>query len=82
MRRYRLSLCLALAVAALAYAGSKASAEPCNIKLGVPNNTRILLNHKKLAQCNGALGCKCVSCWNVDGSASSTCIPLAVAMPK
>jgi hypothetical protein len=82
MRRFRLPLFFALAFSVLAYAASSARAEPCTIGLGVHNNAWILLKHKKLAQCQGAMGCKCVSCWNLDGSASSTCFPLVVAMPK
>ena len=82
MRRYRIPLYFALALAGLAYSGSIASAEPCTIGLGVHNHASILLKGKKLAQCQGAMGCKCISCWNLDGSASATCVPLFVSMPK
>ena len=83
MRRYRLSLSIALALVALAYAGSNARAEPCTVGLNVHNHAWILFKHKKLAQCmSGAAGCKCVSCWNLDGSVSSTCFALVVPAPK
>jgi hypothetical protein len=82
MRHIKLSLCLAVALSALAYSASAVRAEPCTIGLGVHNHAWILLKGKKLAQCQGAMGCKCVSCWNADGSASSTCFPLFVSMPK
>jgi hypothetical protein len=82
MRRYRLSLCIALALIGLAVAGSNTRAEPCTIGLNVHNHAWVLLKHKKLAQCNSAAGCKCVSCWNLDHSASSTCFALVVAAPK
>ena len=78
----RCSLCFALALAALAFGGSSVRAEPCTVGLGVHNHAWILLKGKKLAQCTGDKGCKCVSCWNLNGSASSTCFPLVVAMPK
>ena len=74
----RRSVCFALALAALAFAGSSVRAEPCTIGLGVHSHAWILLKGKKLAQCTGDNGCKCVSCWNLDGSASSTCFPLVV----
>lgn len=82
MRRIRLSLCVALAASALAYSASVARAEPCAIGLGVHNNASIWLKGKKLASCAGAMGCKCISCWNLDGTASTVCVPLVVAMPK
>lgn len=83
MRRYRLSMYLALALVGLAFAGTSVRAEPCTVGLGVHNHAWIVLKGKKLAQCNGNAGCKCVSCWNIlDGSASSTCYPLFVSMPK
>ena len=56
MRRYRIPLYFALALAGLAYSGSIASAEPCTIGLGVHNHAWVLLKGKKLAQCQGAMG--------------------------
>jgi hypothetical protein len=82
MRRRGLFLCLAFALAAgLVWSTSQASAEPCAVGLNTHNHARILLNHKRLAQCNGAAGCKCVSCYNLDRSVTSTCYPLAAAVP-
>jgi hypothetical protein len=81
MRRYGFSLCLTIAVAGLVWSASQAVAEPCAVGVGVPNHAWILLKHKRLAQCTAATGCKCVSCYNLDGTASSTCYPLVVAMP-
>ena len=82
MRRYRLSLCLALALAAVSYAGSNARAEPCAVGLNVHNHAWILYKHKKLAQCQSGPGCKCVSCYNLDGSVFSACYPLVASVPK
>ena len=83
MRRYRFSLGVALALASLAVAGTKVSAEPCKIGLNVHNHAWIVFKHKKLAQClSGPAGCKCVSCWNLDGSVSSACFPLVAPAPK
>jgi hypothetical protein len=82
MRRYGLSLCLMVALAAdLVWSASQAVAEPCAVGLGVHNHAWILLKHKRLAQCAAGAGCKCVSCYNLDGTASSTCHPLVAAMP-
>jgi len=74
----RRSLYIALAFSALVYSGSIASAEPCTIGLHVNKGAWILYKHKKLAQCVGALGCKCVSCYNLDKSVSATCFALVV----
>ena len=76
MRRFRFSLYVALALSALAYAGSAAQAEPCAVGLTVHNHAWITLKGKKLAQCTGAAGCKCVSCYNLDGSVTSACFAL------
>lgn len=82
MRRSLLSLSVALALVGVAFAGSKASAEPCKIGLNVHNHAWILYKHKKLAQCNaGAAGCKCVSCWNLDKSVSAMCVALIAPAP-
>jgi hypothetical protein len=79
MRRIRLSLYVALALSALAYSASVARAEPCTVAVGVKNHASIWLKGQKLASCDSAMGCKCVSCWNILGGApSSTCYPLFV----
>ena len=78
MRRYRLSLYVALAVAGLVYSGSNASAQSwCAVQYTVHNSARILLNHKTIASCtSGAAGCECVSCYTLTGSVSSACYAL------
>jgi hypothetical protein len=82
MRRYGLSFCLVVALAAgLAWSVSQAMAEPCAVGVGVHNHAWIALKHKRLAQCTAGLGCKCVSCYNLDGTVSATCYPLLAAMP-
>jgi hypothetical protein len=83
MRRYGFSLCLALALAAgLVWSASQALAEPCAVGVSVHNHARIMLNHKRLAQCTAGQGCKCVSCYNLNGTVSATCYPLVAAMPR
>jgi hypothetical protein len=79
MRRIRLSLYVALALCALAYSASVARAEPCTVAVGVNNHASVWLKGQKLASCDSATGCKCVSCWNIlGGAAASTCYPLFV----
>jgi hypothetical protein len=83
MRRYRLSVCLTVAFAAgLAYSASQALAEPCAVGVNVHNHAWIVLKHKRLAQCNSAPGCKCVSCYHLDGSVAAACYPLVAAIPR
>ena len=82
MRRYGLSVCLTVALAAgLVWSASQASAEPCAVGVNVHNHAWIVLKHKRLAQCSAGPGCKCVSCYNLDGSVSATCYPLVAAIP-
>lgn len=77
MRRYWLPVCVALAMAGVAY--STAQAEPCTIGLAVHNHATVWLKGQKLATCASATGCKCVSCWNILGGApATTCYPLFV----
>ncbi len=82
MRRIRLSLCLAVAMSALAYSGAQAVGLNCAVGITVNNNASIWLHHKKIASCSGAFGCKCVSCYDLDGSVSSACYPLVAPGPK
>ncbi|HZC54851.1 MAG TPA: hypothetical protein VE396_02225 [Xanthobacteraceae bacterium] len=81
MRRIRLSLCVAVALSALAYSGAQAAGLNCAVGISVNNKATIWLHHKKIAWCSGAFGCKCVSCYNLDGSVSSACHPLVAPMP-
>ena len=82
MRRYGLSLCLTVALAAgLVWSASQALAEPCAVGVNVHNHAWILLKHKRLTQCTAGPGCKCVSCYNLNGSVTATCYPLVAAIP-
>lgn len=82
MRRYRLSVFLAAALAAgLAYSTSQAMADACWIGLNIRNHVWVVLHHHRLAQCNSAPGCKCVACYNFNGSVSAICYPLAAPIP-
>jgi hypothetical protein len=51
------------------------------VGVNVHNHASIMLKHKRLAQCNSAAGCKCVSCYNLDKSVSAACYPLVAAIP-
>jgi hypothetical protein len=83
MRRIRLALCAALALSAFGYSGSSAWAGACAVQLAVHNHASIWLNGKRLAQCvSGASGCKCVSCYNFDGSVYAACYPLVAPIPR
>jgi len=85
MRRFGLSLGLALAVSGLVYSGSASAAWPgvCAVGLVVNNNARITLHGKTLAKCvSGANGCKCVSCYDLSGAVYSACYALVAPMPK
>ena len=84
MRRFGLSLGVALA---LVYSGSAWAAgltwPACAVGTSVHNHARILLHHKTIAKCDGkTAGCKCVSCYNLDGSVYSACYALVAPMPK
>jgi hypothetical protein len=86
MRVYRLAMCLAVIglTMSLGYSTSQAQALPslaCAIGLNIHPGARILLNHHTIAQCTGAAGCKCVSCYNFNGSVSALCFPLITPIP-
>jgi hypothetical protein len=83
MRRFGLSVGLALALSGVAFSGSAFAAFPgCAVGTSVHNHARIVLHHKTIASCAGAMGCKCVSCYNLDGSVYSACYALVAPMPK
>jgi hypothetical protein len=84
MRRFGLSVGLALALSGFAFSGSASAAWPaCAVGTSVHSHARILLNGKTIASCaSGANGCKCVSCYNLDGSVYSACYALVAPMPK
>jgi len=93
MRLYRLVVCLDRLVVCLAvigltmslgYSTSEAQALPslaCAVGLNVHPGARIVLNHHTIAQCAGGAGCKCVSCYNLNGSVSALCFPLVTPVP-
>ena len=84
MRRYRLSICLTVLGLSigLGYSTSQAQGIPgaCAVGVNVHHGARILLNHHTIAQCTGP-GCKCVSCYNLNGSVSAVCYPLVAPIP-
>jgi hypothetical protein len=82
MRRIRLALCVAVAMSALASSGAQALGLNCAVGITVNPKATLWLHHQKIASCEGALGCKCVSCYNLDGSVSSACYPLVAPGPK
>ena len=84
MRLYRLSMCLAVVglVTGLGYSTSQALPGACAVGLNVHPGAWILLHNRPIARCtSGGAGCKCVSCYNLDGSVYSACYPLAGPIP-
>ena len=86
MRVYRLAMCLAVIglTMSLGFSTSQAQASPslaCAVGMNIHPGARILLNHHTIAQCTGAAGCKCVSCYNFNGSVSALCFPLMTPIP-
>ena len=85
MRCRPISVCLAVVGLAtgLVWSASQASAEPCRVMANVHHHAWILLNRHRLTQCNSEPGfCKCVSCYNFNGSVSSVCYPLLAPIPR
>jgi hypothetical protein len=84
MRRFGLSLGLALAMSGLVYSGTQATPLACAVGTSVHNNAKIMLKGKTIATCTGgAVGCKCVSCYDLAGAVYSSCYPLyVVGIPK
>ena len=85
MRLCRLSMCLAVIGLAtgLGYSTSQALPGACAVGVNVHPGARILLRHHTIARCaSGVAGCKCVSCYNLDGSVYSACYPLAAPIPR
>jgi hypothetical protein len=87
MRVYRLAMYFAVIglATSLGYSTSQAQALPslaCAVGLNVHPGARIVLNHHTIAQCTaGGAGCKCVSCYNLNGSVSALCFPLVTPIP-
>ena len=82
MRRLGLSFGLALAISGLAFTAANAAGLNCAVGVNVHNHARIVLKHKTIATCSSAMGCKCVSCYDLNGSVYSMCYPLVAPMPK
>jgi hypothetical protein len=85
MRRYRLSICLAVVGLAmsLGYSTSQAQGLPgaCAVGLNIHPGAWILLHRHPIARCTSNGGCKCVSCYNFNGSVSAVCYPLIAPIP-
>jgi hypothetical protein len=84
MRLYRLSMGLAVVglATALGYSPSQALPGACAVGLNVHPGARIVLHHRTIARCTaGGAGCKCVSCYNLNGSVYSACYPLVTSIP-
>jgi hypothetical protein len=63
----------------LGYSTSQAQALPslaCAVGLNVHPGARILLNHHTIARCTaGGAGCKCVSCYDLNGLGIRAVLP-------
>ena len=82
MRRSRLLLYVALALSGLVYSGSNAWAQRCAVQLSVHPYATVFLWGRPIAHCmSGAGGCKCVSCWGLNGAVNAACYPLAGPIP-
>jgi hypothetical protein len=79
MRRFRLSMCVALALTGLSYTAANALPFNCAVDVAAHPHARIVLKGKTIASCMaGAPGCKCVSCYDLSGAVYSACYPLFV----
>ena len=78
MRLYRISVCLAVVGLAmgLGYSTSQALPGACAVGVNVHPGARILLGHHTIARCTSSGGCKCVSCYDLNGSVTAVCYPL------
>jgi hypothetical protein len=83
MRLYRLSIGLAVVCLALGFGYSTSQALPgaCAVGLNIHPGAWILLHRHPIARCTSNGGCKCVSCYNLDGSVSAVCYPLVAPIP-
>ncbi len=82
MRRFGLSLGLAVALSGLAFSAAQAWPGVCAVGLNVHNHARIVLHHRTIARCMaGSAGCKCVSCYDWNGSVYSACYALVTPIP-
>jgi hypothetical protein len=74
----RRTLCLAVALSALALSGAQAAGINCAVKYPSGPKTTLWLNHHKIAACSNAAGCKFVACYDLNGSVYAQAIPLVV----
>ena len=85
MRRFSMFVVVLGLAMGLGYSTSQAQVLPslaCAIGVNVHPGARILLNHHTIAQCTaGGAGCKCVSCYSLNGSVYSACYPLMMPIP-
>ena len=65
----------------LGYSTSQALPGACAVELNVHPGAWILLHHHPIARCTSGGGCKCGSCYNLDGSVYSACYPLVAPIP-
>jgi hypothetical protein len=79
MRRFGLSMSLAVALAGLSYTAANAMPFACAVNTAAHPHARIMLQGRTIASCAaGGPGCKCVSCYDLTGSVYSACYPLYV----
>ena len=86
MRRMFMFLAVVGLAMGLGYSTSQAQALPslrCAVGMNIHPGARVisLLNHQTIAQCTGGGGCKCVACYNLNGSVSAVCFPLIAPIP-
>jgi hypothetical protein len=85
MRVYRLAMCLAVIglTMSVGYSTSQVQALPlaCSVGMNIHPGARVLLHHHTIAQCTAGGGCKCVACYNLNGSVSALCFPLRAPIP-
>jgi hypothetical protein len=86
MRVYRVAMGLAVVglTMSLGYSTSHAQVLPslnCAVGVNVHPGAWILLNRHPIARCTSNGGCKCVSCYNLNGSVSAACYPLIAPIP-
>jgi hypothetical protein len=84
MRRFSMFLAVLGLAIGLGYSTSQAQGLPgaCAVGLNVHPGARILLHHHTIAGCtSGGAGCKCVSCYSLNGSVYSACYSLVTPIP-
>jgi hypothetical protein len=84
MRRFSMFLAIVGLAMSLGYSTSQAQALPslaCAVGLNVHPGAWIVLHRHPIARCTANGGCKCVSCYNFDGSVSALCFPLVGPIP-